>query len=416
MKNRKTTILLLAALLTGAVVAQTPQQTSTTRSSTNLQATLINTDPVPLQSGEDGDLTFKIRNTGEVQAKDVNIELLDNYPFSVKPDRKTEYSLGNIMPGQEYQISTEVLVSEDAPDGPNNFKVRISTGDFSRTVNVPVEVQSRDIELNVANLRTRPGQLMPDTDNNVMMVDIVNNGEKTAENTVLELDLPGFFQKTSSFSTRQALGNLQPGQAKTAEFNFDINESAPAGDVTVTGDLIYSAGDSSSRITDEVSFELNMEGRPQFRITDVQSNLKTGKTSELRLKVKNIGEEKSSSTRIRVLDSSDQPFSYDSSSKYIGTLEPGQTGEAVFNVETDSGAPAKKYLIDFETRGVKNTEVFVEDETIQASVENGKSSEESSVPLPVIAGLFILLALAGIYRYRDRFTAGSKQKEEEKEE
>jgi hypothetical protein len=402
MNTKLTTILLLAAVLTTGAAAQTQQTTSQTttseRSNVNLQATFINSDPVPLKSGESGDIAFKIRNTGNTDAENVKVELLNYYPFEVKPDRKRNYSLGTLTPGQEYQISTEVMVAEDAPDGSSNFRVRLSNKEFSRTANIPVEVQSEDIDLNLANLKTQPQQLMPDTDSNLMRVDVVNNGEKTAENTVLNLDLPDYFERTSSFSTRQALGNIQSGQVKTAEFNFDISENAPSGISEIEGEIGYTPGDSSSEITEPVRFELHLEGKPQFNIESVESNLKTGSTGEVRLEVKNTGDEKSSSTRIRVLDSSDQPFSYDSSSQYIGTLESNQTGTAVFEVDTDSGAAAKDYLIDFETRGVKGTEVFVEDSTAQVTVSNG---EEQSLPLlPVGAAVLVLVAV--VYFFRDR--------------
>jgi hypothetical protein len=396
MNTKLTAILLLAALFTGAAASQTTNQGP----STSLEATFINSDPVPLQSGEDGDITFKVVNNGDVEARDVEVQLLDSYPFEVKPDRKRNYSLGTLSQGQEYQISTEVLVSEDAPDGSSDFRVRITDGDFTRTVNIPVEVQSEDIDLNLANLNTQPGQLMPDTENNVMTVEVVNNGEKTAENAVLDLDLPEYFERTSSFSSRQALGNIQPGQVKPAEFNFDITEEAPSGLTSVEGELSYTAGDTDSEVTEDVSFEVNLEGRPQFEITEIESDLQTGSTGELRLTVQNTGDDESSSTRIRVLDSSDQPFTYDSSSQYIGTLEPNQTGTAVFEVETESGASAKDYLIDFEVRGVKDTEVFVEDSTVEASVSNGETS--SSPILPVIAVLAVLGVLGLVFRDRIR--------------
>lgn len=403
--TKTTTLLLITALFLGAAAAQqtSTQSDSTNRATTNLQPILVNTDPAPLQSGEDGDLTFKIRNTGNKEAQDIKVQLLDNYPFELKPDRQRNYSLGNIVPGQEYQISTEVLVADDSPDGSNNFQIRFYQGEIDVTRNVPVEVQSQNIELNIANLQTQPQQLMPDTDNNAMTVDIVNNGEKTAENVVLDLDLPEFFQETSSFSTRQSLGNLKPGQVKTAEFNFDINETTPKGPATVNGELSYSADDSTSKITDPVSFELYMDGKPQFEITDVESELRTGKNGELRLEVRNIGEEKSSSTRIRVLDSSDQPFSYDSSSQYIGSLEPGQTGEAIFNVETESDAAVKDYLLDFETRGVRGTEVFVESETVKVEVSNSEK-QDASIPLPLAGIGLLLLVIAGIYQFKYRDT------------
>jgi hypothetical protein len=398
MKTKITTTLMLAALLTGFAATQT-----TTGPSTNLEATFIDSEPDKLQSGEDGDITFKLVNNGDIEAENVQVQLVDNYPFEVKPDRKTNYSLGTLNPRQEYQISTEVLVAEDAPDGANNFRIRITNGGFSKTVNVPVEVQSKNIDLNLANLQTQPQQLMPDTENNVLTVEVVNNGEKTAENTVLDLQLPDYFERTSSFSSRQALGNLAAGKVKPAEFNFDISEDAPSGLNTIQGSMTYTSGDSSSEVTEDVSFEVNIEGRPQFEIKGVESSLQTGSSRDLRLRLQNTGEDESSSTRIRVLDSSDQPFTYDSSSQYIGTLKPNQTGTAVFNVDTESAASLKDYLIDFEVRGVKGTEVFVEDSTIEASVSDGESNSSSANGvIPVLAALAILGVLGFVFRGRIR--------------
>jgi len=401
MNNAKLTITTLTAiLLIGGATAQNPQQTSSQAerlSTSNLGMSVVNTDPFPLQSGEQGDIRLQIVNSGSSSAQDVRVELLDNYPFEVKEDRKTSYEFGEMIQGQEYQISTEVLVSEDAPDGSNTFKARVVTENLNRTLEIPVEVQSQDIELNLANLQTQPQQLMPDTDNNQINIDLVNNGEKTAENVVLNLNTPGFFEQTSSFSTRKALGNIQAGERKTASFNLDINETAPSGMTELETVTTYSADDSTAEIEQSNSFNLNIEGKPQFSVSRVESNLRSGSTGNLRLEVENTGNVQSSSTRIRIMDSSDQPFDYDSSSKYIGTLEPGQTGEAVFEVDVESDADIKNYLLDFETRGVKDTEVFVEDSTVEVEVENG-SSEDESIPLPLVIGVAAVLVVLIVFR------------------
>jgi len=404
-----TTILAFTIILSTLALGQTAGPNS------NIEAQLINTDPVPLQSGEQGDLRFKVTNEGDAEAS-VEVQLIDNYPFQVKEDRQRSYDLGSLVPGQEYQISTEVVVAGDAPDGANDFRARIITGDLNRTINIPVEVQSQDIELNLANIQTQPSQLMPDTDNNQISIDIVNNGDKTAENVVLNLNTPASFEETSSLSIRKALGNINPGEMKTATFNLDINESASSGLNEFEAILEYSADDSTSEITQSNSFELNIEGKPQFRIIDSESDLRTGSTNEVRLTVENYGQETSSSTRIRVMDSSDQPFTYDSSSQYIGTLEAGQEGEAVFTIETEADADVKDYLVDFEIRGVKDTEVFVEDETASIEVQNGQEeNEDGGVTLPLI-GLIVVLIGTGLYFIKKRRSSPEEEETEESSE
>lgn len=387
MNTKTITAILLITLFTGAAAAQ---------STTNIQPIRIGTDPFPAQSGEDADINFKLRNDGDTTTKNVEVQLLDSFPFQIKPDQKRNYSLGNMVSGQEYQISTEVLVAENAPDGRSNLKIRISHGEFSTVKNLPVEIQNQEIELNLANLKTTPPQLTPDTEDAKIQLELVNNGEKTAENVVMNIELSENFQETSSFSTRQALGNLAAGETKTAEYTFDIKETAENGTVTIPAEISYSTGDSSSRITENTDFSFYLAGRPQYEVVNTESNLKTGSSGEVRITVRNTGNEKSSSTRIRVLDSANLPFSYSSSSQYIGTLQPGQEGTAVFDVTTENGADAKKYLLDFEIRGVKDTSAFVEDTTIPLEVENGENS--SSLPLPLIMLVAVVLAAVGYFK------------------
>jgi hypothetical protein len=305
--------------------------------------------------------------------------------------------MGSITPGEEYFVSTEVQVAENASDGSRDLRVRVSNEDFTRGFDVPVEVQSEEIEVDVANLQSSPADIRPDTEDVRLSVDVVNNGEKTAENVVLDLELPGFLERTSSFSTREALGNLDPGQSKTASFDFDVTREAPAGAAEIEYELTYSADDSVDSVTLDDSFQLYVEGSPQYEIVNSSADLRTGSSGQLSLTVRNTGSEDSESTRIRVLDSSGQPFTYDSSSQFVGTLEPGQEGSAVFDISTESGAAAQQYLIDFEVRGVKSSEVFTEDKTVPVQVENGESG--GSLPLvPIAVGAGILL-LVGLFIY-----------------
>ncbi|MFB6245148.1 MAG: COG1361 S-layer family protein, partial [Candidatus Nanohaloarchaea archaeon] len=265
---------------------------------------------------------------------------------------------------------------------------------------VPVEVQSEDIELNVANLKTSPSVLRPDSEGNKMTLEVVNNGEKSAENVVVELRLPKGFEKTSSFSTRQALGTLDAGEVKKAEFVFDTSENTSSGMRTVPAEIRYSASDNTAEISQDVTFDLHVSGRPQFRVLSSESDLSVGSDGRIEIKVKNFGSVTSDSTRVRVLDNSDLPFSFESSNRFLGTLEPGQSGSVVFETSVEGGATPKEYLLDFEIRGVRDSEVFVEEEVRSVEVDDSSSSRDIPV-LPL--GAAVILVAAGLsYRFRDR--------------
>ena len=93
MKTTKTAAVLTVLLFIGTAAAQNgpnqqPTSSNTDTLATELDAVLINTDPVPLQTGEDADTTFKIVNNGNMEAEGVSAEIIDSYPFSLKPDRQ----------------------------------------------------------------------------------------------------------------------------------------------------------------------------------------------------------------------------------------------------------------------------------------------------------------------------------------
>ena len=386
-----------------AILAVLPAATAQdTRSTVQLDAQLLNTDPFPVQSGEKADIRIAIRNTGNTEAEDVTVNLKDRYPFRIAPDRQKEYNIGSITPGEKYYISTEVLVDEEASDGLNDFRVNLQNQDFSRTKDIPIETTSNQVNLNLAKIQSSPSNLKPDTDDAEITLEVANNGEKTAENVVLNIGLPYGFEPLSSVSTRQALGNIAPGEIKPATFRFDINDSAEKGVTSFPGNLSYGLNDSVEEGFKNADFELYLSGAPRYEIVNYESDLRVDSQGKIRITVENTGSVESESTRIRVLDSADLPFSYGSSSAFIGTIQPGQNGTAVFDVTTENGAAVKEYLLDFEVRGVKDTEVFVDDKTLRVNAAASGSSNGPSNAL--IAGIVALLVVGGaiVFLFRER--------------
>lgn len=368
----------LIALLAATATAQGP--------TVNLDGQLLTSDPPQLQAGERGDVTVAIRNTGDTTADNVTVTLLDRHPFQIQPDRQRTYDIGSIAPGQKYYISTSVLVADDAPDGSNDLQMQVSTSTGTRTLDVSLEVQAEDIELNMANIQTQPSTLRPDTEDASISVTVTNTGEKAAENVILDLDLPHGIEPTSSLSHRHALGTVPAGETRTASFQLDVNASTAPGLLEFPASLSHSPGDSTEELSKDVPFSVNIEGAPLYTITGVESDLTTGKQDQIRVTVENTGTAESTSTRLRVLDNADLPFSFESANVFIGTLEPGQEGTAVFTTSVESDAAVKEYLLDFEARGTQDTTVFIDEETRGIRV-SGRTETSGSGIDPVSAGL-----------------------------
>lgn len=392
------TIATLAIIASGAAASAQSSQ---------LEATLVNTDPVPLQSGDDGDIRLKITNTGSQEADNVTVRLQDRFPFTVVPGRQDTYRLGTVHPGQQYYISTQALVADDAPDGMNPFHLEVDTNDITRQLEVPVEVADSAVSLRLASIATAPSTLYPGTDDASMTVSVTNTGEAAAENAVLELDLPDAFEQTSSFSSRAALGTVAAGATAEATFSFDVVDDAAARSLEVPATVSYEEGGDQVLERRNTSFSLHLDGRPQFEVVNVSRSLRQGQTGSIRVTVRNTGSVESSSTRLSVLDNSDLPFSFDSASAYIGSLDPGETGEAVFSPSVDDDAVVKEHLLDVEVRGTKDTTVFLDQHTVRLGVRNG--ADGGGLPVVPVAGLGLLVVAGLGYAFRDRLPYISRE-------
>ena len=122
----------------------------------------------------------------------------------------------------------------------------------------------------------------------------------------------------------------------------------------------------------------------------VPENLTPGASADVRITVKNTGNEKADSVSLRVFKDASQPFEFDEKSDFIGKLEPGESGDAVLRIKVGSGAVHKKYLIEVELRGIdEKNNVVIFRRTMPLTVNSGaKGSPQAGMfgALAVLAG------------------------------
>lgn len=399
MKMKQKNILAITALTLICITFVNP---AVAQQSNNvpLDTAVMNWDPNPLEAGEDGRITFRVENVGDRDAENVKVEIPeDQFPFTPEPGERTVYDLGTVTPSQPYFITVDVLISDEARDGANSFQVKTIGDRANVTRNMDVTVSSDDIDLNLANLQTNPSSLKPDTDNNQLSLDIVNNGDKAAESVEVMLDFPEVFEERSSFSTRQSLGTLQPGSFETANFNFDISEDASEGLQQVDTSVRYTGSDETQTRTMSERFEMYLSGKPQYTTSIDQQSLSQGTEGSLTINVTNTGNEDSESTRVRVLDNSDLPFDFESSNKFVGTLEPGQIGQVRFMPDVETDAAVKNYMLDFEVRGVQDSETFVETQVQQLEVSETQSEMDLGIEVLAVGGAIIAVFIVSTIFY-----------------
>ena len=369
--------------------------------SARINLVLLRTDPSPVVAGDYFDMVLQLENTGSLDAKNVNVELIPQYPFSIDPQEEAEINYGTVMPYMPIEIKYKVRVDANAVDGTNNIAVAYTLGDDMKvTKDIGIDVEHKSIEFAVGSLLSEPSKLVSDTEDAKITVEILNVGDADAKMVTSKLVLPSGFSPSTSYSDIYNLGTIGSDAGKDAVYYVDIGEDVEDGIYTAKIELKFKddTGSKSEYKTTTLDLAMLVMGRPKFEIACVETipeSVAAGSEGNvIKLNIKNTGSKKAESVSLRVLKKADQPFGFDEKSDYIGTLDAGSEGEAVLRFGVDTSAASKKYLLELESRYVYEGTVFVEYFTVPVDVVK---NEQGSQKYAVSAVVIVLLAVAAYF-------------------
>ncbi len=169
----------------------------------------------------------------------------------------------------------------------------------------------------------------------------------------------------------QEAGTLQQGKqsASPTKFTIEINKNAPAGTYPLNLELSYKyqnnaqvSGDELDAATGMVTnqgvgiwyenttqnqiIEVQVKKEPYFEVTQVNGSLYPDKGGMLYVTYKNSGEEPAKDATVRL--SASDPFSTTDDQAFLGTLKPGESAVAAFDLAVDKAATPKPYALDSE--------------------------------------------------------------------
>ena len=367
-----------------------------------LDITLLNQDPDPAEPGEYVELRFKVEKAGNAELNDISFELQPQYPFSFDASDSPVKDLGDWKvqgdSSQYYTLYYKLRVDESALEDTYNISLLQKANGITSTREFEVRVdEPRDIELAVGSVQTQPRELVPDYQDAQVDVELVNIGEEDAYQVIAEMKLVNGIEESFGYSNRVTLGTLESGLGKTASFYIDTLENLTNGVHETLLEVTYKDRDDNVVETIEIPFELRVFGKPQYDVveTQVTESLVSGSTGEVFVELQNVGKEDADLVSIQIFKDSTQPFSFDERSDFIGKLDQGDSGQAVFTFDVDEGAQAKEYRLTMQIRSIVDGEVFVEEKELVIPVQEGEAS--SSLPiLPLIAGI-VIGAVAGFF-------------------
>lgn len=375
-------------MLTGFTAAQ---------NSVELDVNKVNMEPTPLQTSEYADIWFEVTNKGNTDANNVELEFLGNYPFSADPDEKTEWSMGTIVPGEEYQVHLQVRVDKNAVQGENMLRFRLGNGDFSATYEIPVEVRTANNILSISNV-SFPDTVAPGTGNE-LGITFENLADAQLKSIETSLDLSKIPLATSGTTTR-TVRTLESGAESEISFNLNVDESAENGVYKIPVEMNYE-NEVGTEFSRETTIGAVVGGEPELEtdLNDVEQ-LSPGSTGTVTLRLINRGRGSADFVKLSVPESE----KYDvlsSDSVYIGGMDPDDYQTADFRIHVNQGTENLSLPVNVAYKdGSGETTLNQEVETpiySQSQLERyGMAGGGSPLPLVIV----VLVLVAGVYYWR----------------
>jgi len=338
------------------------------------------TFPASLRAGDkDVILQFDLYHTGKITYTDINVTLKLPEQFE---SIKTTYSVDRILPSQTATISFRFNVKSTIDPGTYTAPLAIAYTDTSGPFqtasnrNIYLSVSSTPV-LKFIDIEFTPS---PHIGKDFEMLFTLNNtGALPASNIVATISTSATAEITW-IPDSQVVDYIAPNSPGTIAFKGRVSsETAPdAYPGTIT--LSY----SGKTLTN--AFILEVHGTPDLNLAGSQTD-KTpyvGEKFTLSVQLEDVGKEKARSVQVKL---DDQTIAGTLTS-YIGTIEPDDTGSAIFDITLSKSG---SYVVPLEY-------IYTDD-------EGNTYTQTENITLFIytrpfdFTGIFLLVIIAGVFWY-----------------
>lgn len=192
-----------------------------------LDIVLSNQNPYPVSPGGTVTIEVQMQNTGYTEATDKTIEIVPKEPFTLLPGQDIFKTISKIPVRGSYSITYRLKVSSTALTSTYPIEFRIYSGAmrdiyFSDSININVQGNPN---LVIENLYTLPEDIEPGALADVV-VKMKNIGTGTAHDLQLTLNSSNAELTPLLSKGKVYVGNIAPGESKTATLGLSIGSSA----------------------------------------------------------------------------------------------------------------------------------------------------------------------------------------------
>lgn len=266
--------------------------------SSDIDMVLIDQTPFPAEPGANMDIEVEIQNNGQKEETNLAVEIVPSFPFSlVKGDRVKTYP--TIGARSSAKLTYTLLVDDSALAGDYDLEFRIYNPI------TPQSYLSREIEITVLGetkliidkVETTP-QILEPGGRAIIHVTVSNVGTGDARQLEVNMNSSSLDIVPILSGGLVYVGDLNAGEKKTVDLNFNINPDADQ-DTYLTTLTIKYKDDNNQENEDSFSIGIPVEGVINLEIVNIEPSFSRG-TLEIEMANKGTGDAQSLEARLVV--------------------------------------------------------------------------------------------------------------------
>jgi hypothetical protein len=264
----------------------------------------------------------------------------------------------------------------------------------NETINLPIKIKP---ELKISVLSVTAEHLNAGTEGYIT-IEVKNVGHESGKNAILKIvrnDLSPVLPATGSMY----IGDFAVNQVVSSRNKVSVSSDAEAQTYPLDVVVNYENSEGDQVTSDVETIGLQVGKKIDFDITSAPENVSPGQKKVITVQYINTGGATAYNVQARI--SAVDPFTSNDDTAFLGTLAPGETREAAFEIAVDKSATVKEYALDSEVRyrDALDNSLISDPMKVRITVVKDTSLLGNPFVLVVIAAVVILIGYL-VYRKR----------------
>lgn len=349
-----------------------------------------------LQVGEEGSLVGTVYNTGSTTVGNAVVDVAQG---SENVASSEAVAVGTLEPGEFAEFELPITISSDAEAVRKeiDLAVRYRNSENEQRLDervsavAPIDPEQQFVVDEVEST-LRVGE---DGD---LVGTVTNTGPESVRSIVVEFTDES--ETITPVESQYAVGSLDSGESAQFRLPLEVSDESEAIPKALDLAVRYRNDQNELRTYEEVNALADVgERRDEFLVSVQDRDIQAGSSILIDVEVTNNLDEEVSDIEAKLFTS--DPLDSEDDEGYAASLAPGESTTITFEVNAEGGAVTKTHPISMDFRYDDADGRSQVSDTTRVAMQVTES-QDSGLPLPLIGGIVIVVAIAGGLLYRNR--------------